>query len=113
VQNMLVGALGDLQAVWSSAEEKALLLALPLPAMQLLLSSDLVRVPSEDSAVHGSAVCAGAGAASKQSSSQGSTSAAHTCSSCRRLRCAVQPWQQATLSICSTLMRSSCRACSC
>jgi hypothetical protein len=45
---MLVGALSDLQGVWSSPEEKALLLALPLPAMQLLLSSDLVRVPSED-----------------------------------------------------------------
>jgi hypothetical protein len=52
VQNMLVGALGDLQGVWSSAEEKALLLALPLPAMQLLLSSDLVRVPSEDTVLY-------------------------------------------------------------
>jgi hypothetical protein len=52
VQNMLVGALGDLQGVWSSAEEKALLLALPLPAMQLLLSSDLVRVPSEDTVMY-------------------------------------------------------------
>jgi hypothetical protein len=52
VQNMLVGALGDLQGVWSSAEEKALLLALPLPAMQLLLTSDLLRVPSEDTVLH-------------------------------------------------------------
>jgi hypothetical protein len=52
VQNMLVGALGDLQGVWSSAEEKALLLVLPLPAMQLLLSSDLVRVPSEDTVLY-------------------------------------------------------------
>jgi hypothetical protein len=52
VHNMLVGAIGDLQAVWSSAEEKALLLALPLPAMQLLLSSDLVRVPSEDTVLY-------------------------------------------------------------
>jgi hypothetical protein len=52
VQNMLVGALGDLQGVWSSAEEEALLLALPLPAMQLLLSSDLVRVPSEDTVLY-------------------------------------------------------------
>jgi hypothetical protein len=52
VQNMLVGALGDLQGVWSSADEKALLLALPLPAMQLLLSSDLVRVPSEDTVLY-------------------------------------------------------------
>jgi hypothetical protein len=52
VQNMLVGALGDLQGVWSSAEEKALLRALPLPAMQLLLSSDLVRVPSEDTVLY-------------------------------------------------------------
>jgi hypothetical protein len=43
---MLVGALGDLQGVWSSAEEKALLLAL------LLLSSDLVRVPSEDTVLY-------------------------------------------------------------
>jgi hypothetical protein len=52
VQNMLVGALGDLQAVWSDAEEKALLLQLPLPAMQLLLSSDLVRVPAEDTVLY-------------------------------------------------------------
>jgi hypothetical protein len=52
VHNMLVGALGDLQGVWSSAEEKALLLALPLPAMQLLLSSDLVRVPAEDTVLY-------------------------------------------------------------
>jgi hypothetical protein len=46
VQRLLVAALGDLQAVWSDAQQQALLLALPLPAM--LLSSDELRVPSED-----------------------------------------------------------------
>jgi hypothetical protein len=52
VQNMLVGALGDLQGVWSSAEETALLLAQQLSATQLLLSSDLLRVPSEDTVLY-------------------------------------------------------------
>jgi hypothetical protein len=58
VHNMLVVALGDLQGVWSSAEDKALLLALPLPAMQLLLSSDLVRLPSEDTVLYTAKQCA-------------------------------------------------------
>uniref|UniRef100_A0A383W9A1 BACK domain-containing protein n=1 Tax=Tetradesmus obliquus TaxID=3088 RepID=A0A383W9A1_TETOB len=52
IQKLLVAALGDLQAVWSEAQRQALLLALPLPAMQLLLSSDQLRVPSEDTVLY-------------------------------------------------------------
>jgi hypothetical protein len=48
VQQLLVAAFGDLQAVWSDSQQQQLLLGLPLPAMQLLLSSDSLRVPSED-----------------------------------------------------------------
>jgi hypothetical protein len=40
VQQLLVAVLGNLQAVWSDAEQRRVLLGLPLPAMQLLLSSD-------------------------------------------------------------------------
>uniref|UniRef100_A0A383W0B1 BACK domain-containing protein n=1 Tax=Tetradesmus obliquus TaxID=3088 RepID=A0A383W0B1_TETOB len=52
IQQVLVAALGDLQAAWSDAQLKVLLLGLPLPAMQLLLSSDQLRVPSEDTVLY-------------------------------------------------------------
>uniref|UniRef100_A0A383VPG8 BACK domain-containing protein n=1 Tax=Tetradesmus obliquus TaxID=3088 RepID=A0A383VPG8_TETOB len=52
VQKVLVVVPGDLQAVWSDAQRQALLLQLPLPAMQLLLSSDQLRVPSEDTVLY-------------------------------------------------------------
>jgi hypothetical protein len=48
VQRLLVLALGDLEAVWADMQLKPLLLGLPLPAMQLLLSSRRLRVASED-----------------------------------------------------------------
>uniref|UniRef100_A0A383VZ76 BACK domain-containing protein n=1 Tax=Tetradesmus obliquus TaxID=3088 RepID=A0A383VZ76_TETOB len=52
IQQLLVAAYGDLQAVWSDAQQQAMLLALPLPAMQLLLSSDQLCVPSEDTVLY-------------------------------------------------------------
>jgi hypothetical protein len=52
IRQSLVIALGDLQAGWAAAGEKAALLSLPLPAMQLLLSSDQLRVPSEDTVLY-------------------------------------------------------------
>jgi hypothetical protein len=52
VQSVLLAALGDLQAVWSDAQLQELLLGLPLPAMQLLLSSDQLQVPSEDTVLY-------------------------------------------------------------
>jgi hypothetical protein len=48
VQQLLVAVFGNLQAVWSDAELQQLLLALPLPAMQLLLSWGQLQVLSED-----------------------------------------------------------------
>jgi hypothetical protein len=75
VQWLLVAALGDLQAVWSDKQLKELLLGLPLPAMQLLLSSDQLRVPSEDTVlytadVYMSAKCDDAGQAAKAALAQ-------------------------------------------
>jgi hypothetical protein len=52
VQQLLVAVLGDLQAVWSDKQLQELLLGLPLPAIQLLLSSDQLCVPSEDTMLH-------------------------------------------------------------
>jgi hypothetical protein len=49
---MVPFAFADLQAVWSDAQLQQLLLGLPLPAMQLLLSSDQLRVPSEDTVLY-------------------------------------------------------------
>jgi hypothetical protein len=52
VQGVLVAALGDLQAAWSDNQLQRLLQDLPLPAMLLLLSSDQLRVPSEDTVLY-------------------------------------------------------------
>lgn len=48
IQRILVRVFGDLQAVWGESKLTELLLQLPCPAMQLLLSSDELQVPSED-----------------------------------------------------------------
>lgn len=48
MQSIMLAAFGDLQAVWQNPELSDVLLGLPLPAMQLLLSSDELQVPSED-----------------------------------------------------------------
>lgn len=48
VQRMLLAVLGDLDAAWRDDQLRQLLLKLPLPAMQLLLASDQLRVGSED-----------------------------------------------------------------
>uniref|UniRef100_A0A383VM69 BACK domain-containing protein n=1 Tax=Tetradesmus obliquus TaxID=3088 RepID=A0A383VM69_TETOB len=52
MQRMLLAVFGDLQGVWSDAQLQELLLGLPLPAMQLLLSSDELRLPSEDTVLY-------------------------------------------------------------
>jgi hypothetical protein len=52
VHSVLVAALGDLQAVWSDKQLQQLLMGLPLPAMQLLLSADQLRVPSQDTVLY-------------------------------------------------------------
>uniref|UniRef100_A0A383VJQ4 BACK domain-containing protein n=1 Tax=Tetradesmus obliquus TaxID=3088 RepID=A0A383VJQ4_TETOB len=52
VQRMLLAVLGDLEAVWRDEQLQALLLQLPLPAAQLLLSSDDLRVASEDTVLY-------------------------------------------------------------
>jgi hypothetical protein len=52
VQRMLLAVLGDLEAVWEDKQLQQLLLALPLPALQLLLSSDQLRVTSEDTVLY-------------------------------------------------------------
>jgi hypothetical protein len=52
IQQLLVAALGDLQAVWSDSQLHELLLGLPLPAMHLLFSSDQLRLPSEDTVLY-------------------------------------------------------------
>lgn len=44
MQNRLVQELGNLEEVWSDADQPQLLLGLPLPAMQLLLASDDLQV---------------------------------------------------------------------
>jgi hypothetical protein len=60
VQRLLVAVLGNLQAVWSDAEQRRVLLGLPLPAMQLLLSSDQLQVLSEDTVLYTAAKYAAA-----------------------------------------------------
>jgi hypothetical protein len=57
VQRLLVAALGDLEAVWADKQLTKLLLELPLPAMQLLLSSDQPRVASEDAVLFTAQQC--------------------------------------------------------
>jgi hypothetical protein len=52
VQRMLLAVLGDLEAVWRDEQLQQLLLDLPLPALQLLLSSDQLRVASEDTVLY-------------------------------------------------------------
>jgi hypothetical protein len=51
-QGALVAALGDLEAVWTDQQLQEVLLALPLPAMELLLSSDQLRVVCEDTVLY-------------------------------------------------------------
>lgn len=48
MQRLLLSVFGDLQIVWRDEFLTDMLLQLPCPAMQLLLSSDDLRVPSED-----------------------------------------------------------------
>jgi hypothetical protein len=52
VQRMLLAVLGDLEAAWADNQLQKLLLQLPLPAMELLLSSDQLRVVSEDTVLY-------------------------------------------------------------
>jgi hypothetical protein len=52
VQRLLLAELGDLEAAWADAELQQMLLALPLPALQLLLSSDQLQVASEDTVLY-------------------------------------------------------------
>jgi hypothetical protein len=52
VLQLLLAVFGNLQAVWSDVERWQLLLALPLPAMQLLLSADQLQVLSEDTVLY-------------------------------------------------------------
>uniref|UniRef100_A0A383VEL0 BTB domain-containing protein n=1 Tax=Tetradesmus obliquus TaxID=3088 RepID=A0A383VEL0_TETOB len=51
-QQILLAVFGDLQELWSNAQLQALLGKLPRQAMQLLLSSDQLRVPSEDTVLY-------------------------------------------------------------
>jgi hypothetical protein len=44
LQQALLSGFGDLQAVWADAEVQKALLALPLVAVELLLSSDELKV---------------------------------------------------------------------
>ena len=48
MRRLLLAVLGDLEAAWASEQLSALLLALPPPAMQLLLASDGLAVACED-----------------------------------------------------------------
>uniref|UniRef100_A0A383VVS3 BACK domain-containing protein n=1 Tax=Tetradesmus obliquus TaxID=3088 RepID=A0A383VVS3_TETOB len=48
IQQLLLAVFGDLEAVWADAQLRQMLLGLPLPAMQLLLSSGELCVASED-----------------------------------------------------------------
>jgi hypothetical protein len=52
VQRLLLAELGDLEAAWADADLQQMLLALPLPALQLLLSSDQLQVASEDTVLY-------------------------------------------------------------
>jgi hypothetical protein len=56
-QGALVAALGNLEAVWVDKQLRKLLLGLPLPAVELLLSSDLLRVVSEDTVLYTALRC--------------------------------------------------------
>jgi hypothetical protein len=51
-QKALVAALGVLEAVWEDQQLQEQLLTLPLPAAELLLSSDHLRVVSEDTVLY-------------------------------------------------------------
>jgi hypothetical protein len=50
--SVLLSALGNLEAVWKDQQLQELLLALSLPAVELLLSSDQLRVVSEDTVLY-------------------------------------------------------------
>jgi hypothetical protein len=52
VRRMLLTVLGDLEAVWGDAQLKQILLELPQPALQLLLSSDELHVANEDTVLY-------------------------------------------------------------
>uniref|UniRef100_A0A383WH17 BACK domain-containing protein n=1 Tax=Tetradesmus obliquus TaxID=3088 RepID=A0A383WH17_TETOB len=52
MQQLLLGVFGDLDAACADKQLKQLLLSLPLPALQLLLSSDQLRVASEDTVLY-------------------------------------------------------------
>jgi hypothetical protein len=52
VQRLLLAELSDIEAVWADAELQQMLLDLPLPALQLLLSSDQLQVASEDTVLY-------------------------------------------------------------
>lgn len=52
IQQILVATLGNLESVWQQQQLSRLLLQLPLPAMQLLLSSDKLQVYSEDTVLY-------------------------------------------------------------
>jgi hypothetical protein len=67
VEQLVNAVFGNLQAVWSDAEQQQLLLSIPLPAMQLLLSSDQLQVLSEDTVLY---------TANKSVAAQDSTAAA-------------------------------------
>lgn len=47
IQKQLLAELGNLEKVWSDSSKQTLLLGLPLPAMQLLLSADKLKVSQE------------------------------------------------------------------
>jgi hypothetical protein len=52
VRRMLLAVLGDLEAVWEDEQLKQILQDLPLPALQLLLSSDELHVANEDTVLY-------------------------------------------------------------
>lgn len=52
LQKVLVATLGNLEEVWRDEQLKGVLLALALPALQLLLSSDHLQVVSEDTVLY-------------------------------------------------------------
>jgi hypothetical protein len=52
VRRMLLAVLGDLEEVWADAQLKQILLELPLPALQLLLSSDELHIANEDTVLY-------------------------------------------------------------
>jgi hypothetical protein len=66
VQRMLLAVLGDLEAAWADSQLQKLLLQLPLPAMELLLSSDQLQVAAEDTVLY----TAGAYVAAQQAQDQ-------------------------------------------